>query len=215
MHAYASDSEDRRLAPWIIAICSIGVAFVYAAVSQRFQISLPWWCETPSIMLVYGLSHWAYDSWLWKRKFLGFALSKIPDCGGTWFGELTSSHDRGTKFEGTLLVHQTWTHILVEFRTDSSLSFSRMAALNVTPGASQGLIYEYTNTPRVDATETMHAHRGFVFLRLSTDGRWLEGDYYTGRDRTNFGTMRLRLVSRKHLDVAGAKQHYLRLEKPA
>jgi hypothetical protein len=215
MHSYASDSIDRRLAPWVIALCAVGVAYLYYVVSYTYHFSLPWWVETPSIMLVYGLFHQVYDSWLWKGKLFGFRFSQIPNCNGTWYGELRSSYDGKTEVEGMLCVHQTWTKIAVEFRTGSSVSYSRMASLNVTPGASQGLIYEYTNDPRADAKETMHAHRGLSFLKLSADANWLEGDYYTGRDRTNFGTMRLRLVSRQRLDFSEAKNQHLILEKGA
>jgi SMODS-associating 2TM, beta-strand rich effector domain len=215
MHSYASDSLDRRFAPWIIAVGAISIAYLYFALSTKYQFSLPWWCETPSIMLVYGGFHWIYDSRLWKGRFLGLALSQIPNCNGTWHGELRSSYDGKTEIEGILLVHQTWTKIALEFRTGSSASYSRMASLNVTPGASQGLIYEYTNDPRAGAKETMHAHRGFSFLKVSADGNWLEGDYYTGRDRTNFGTIRLRLVSRQRLDLSEAKTQRLVLEKGA
>ncbi len=215
VHSYASDSIDRRLAPWVIAACAVLVAFFYEVLSRKYEFSLPWWCETPSIMLVYGVLHWAYDSKLWKKTIFGFPLSTIPNCNGTWYGKLHSSHDGRTKVDGMLVVHQSWTKILLEFRTDSSVSYSRMASLNVTPGASQGLIYEYTNDPRADAKETMHAHRGFSFLKLSADGHWLEGDYYTGRDRTNFGTMLLRLVSRDRLDLRDAQNQYSLLEKGA
>jgi hypothetical protein len=114
-----------------------------------------------------------------------------------------------------LVVHQTWSKILLEFRTDSSASYSRMASMNVAPGASEGLIYEYTNDPRADAKQTMHAHRGFAFLKPSIDGGWLEGDYYTGRDRVSFGTMRLRKVSRKRLDLKEAKNQFAHLKKAA
>lgn len=215
MHSYASDSIDRRVAPWGIAICAVFVAFLYGTLSNKFQFSLPWWCETPSIMLVYGLFHWIYDSWLWKGEILRFRLSRIPDCSGTWYGQLRSSHHGETEIEGMLVVHQTWSKIVLEFRTDSSASYSRMASLNVTPGASAGLIYEYTNDPRADAKETMHAHRGFAFLKLATDGKCLEGDYYTGRDRTNYGTMSLWLVSRKRLDLQETKRQYSGMTKGA
>jgi len=58
MHSYASDSTDRRVAPWVIAICAVGVAYLYAVLARTYRFSLPWWCEMPSIMLVYGLLHW-------------------------------------------------------------------------------------------------------------------------------------------------------------
>lgn len=215
MHSYASDSIDRRVAPWVIAISAVGVAFLYGALSSRLQFSVPWWFETPSIMLAYGFLHWAYDSWLWKTKISGLPLSRIPDCNGTWFGTLRSSHHGGTEIEAMLFVHQKWSKIVLELRTDSSTSYSRMASLNVSPGPSEGLVYEYTNDPRANARDTMHAHRGFAFLKLSADGKRLEGDYYTGRDRANFGSIRLRQVCKKCLDLEEAKDLYSRLEKGA
>jgi hypothetical protein len=208
LHAYASDSLDRRIVPWVIAVTAVGIAYFYAVVTEAVGWSLPWWCEVPSILGVYGLLYWVYDSWGWKWAPCGLRLSQIPDCGGTWYGEINSTHAGGTKGEGMLIVHQTWMRILLEFRTDSSGSFSRMAAMNVRPGPSQGLIYEYANEPRATATGTMHAHRGFTFLKLSADGEWLEGDYYSGRDRAKQGTLRLRRVSRRPLGLAQAKRAF-------
>jgi hypothetical protein len=111
-----------------------------------------------------------------------------------------------------LFVHQTWSKIVCEFQTDSSVSYSRLASLNVTPGPSEGLVYEYTNDPRSDAAETMHAHRGFAFLRMTADRRRLEGDYYTGRDRANYGTMQLRRVSSRRISFQSASDCFKRME---
>jgi hypothetical protein len=35
----------------------------------------------------------------------------------------------------------------------------------------------------------MHAHRGTAVLKLSDDGKELSGEYYSGRDRQNYGTL--------------------------
>ncbi len=53
------------------------------------------------------------------------------------------------------------------------------------------LDYEYVNEPNAHAVEGMHMHRGTARLVLSEDGRVLEGEYYTGRDRKSHGTLRL------------------------
>jgi len=87
-----------------------------------------------------------------------------------------------------------------------------MACFNVTPGASEGLVYEYANDPRPDATVTMHAHRGLAFLRLSVDGKQMQGDYYTGRDRANYGSMQLRRLSPKRLDFQVARNCFKQME---
>jgi hypothetical protein len=88
-----------------------------------------------------------------------------------------------------------------------------MAAINVTPGSSQGLVYEYMNDPHATAVETMHAHRGFAALKRSADGEWLEGDYYTGRDRASQGHLRLRRVSSRPIDRNIAKAIHAKLQK--
>jgi hypothetical protein len=88
-------------------------------------------------------------------------------------------------------VHQTWTNLCVEFESKTSRSYSVMAAVNVTPGPTEGLTFQYTNAPRHGATETMNAHVGLNHLRLSPDGKTLEGDYFSGRGRQTFGSMKL------------------------
>jgi hypothetical protein len=105
-------------------------------------------------------------------------------------------------------IHQTWSNICVEFESATSRSFSRMAALNVTPGATQGLVYEYTNEPRGDAPVTMHAHPGFASHRMAPDGQTMEVDYYTGRGRETHGTMRLRRICRGRLSRDEAARLY-------
>jgi hypothetical protein len=208
MHSYSSDSLDRRIALWVIAAFAVAVAFLYGVLSRRFAFSLPWWCETPSIILLYGLFHWVYDSWFWRKKVIGLRLSQIPNCSGTWFGKLRSTHGGGTEIDGVLVVQQTWSKIALAFRTDSSASYSRMAAVNVMPGALEGLVYEYVNDPRADASPTMHSHRGLAFLKLSRDCTCLEGEYYSGRDRGNCGTMKFYKVSPHRVDPAEARNKY-------
>ena len=54
------------------------------------------------------------------------------------------------------------------------------------------LTYEYHNEPLPGATGTMHAHRGSATLRLAENGNALEGEYFSGRDRANYGAIHLR-----------------------
>jgi hypothetical protein len=48
------------------------------------------------------------------------------------------------------------------------------------------LVYQYENQPLANATRTMHMHYGTAMLRFS-NGEYLAGDYYAGRDRRTFG----------------------------
>jgi len=213
MHSYASDSTDRNIAPWVIAAIAIVMAFMYSAVIDWRQIRIPWWVETPSIMSVYGIVYWLYNRHAWKWRLFGFRLSEIPDLNGTWFGELHSNHGEGTKLCGMMHIHQTWIGICVEFDAQKSRSYSVMAAVNVTPGPTEGLTFQYTNAPRHDAVATMNAHVGLNHLRLSPDGRTLEGDYFSGRGRQTFGRMKLMRVGPTRMTYEQAESAFENLLK--
>ena len=207
MHSYASDSNDRKIAPWVIVGIAVVVAFSYSAFVAWRKIEVPWWVETPSIMSAYGAVYWVYNKFGWKWRLGRFCFSEIPDYSGTWFGEIHSDHANGTKVFGMMHVHQSWTNLCVEFETKTSRSFSVMAAVNVTPGPTEGLTFQYTNAPRHGATETMNAHVGLNHLRLSPDGKSVEGEYFSGRGRQTSGSMKLVWVGRERMthDQASVK----------
>lgn len=210
MHSYASDSADRKVAPWVIAGLAVVVAFAYSAFVAWRKIEVPWWVETPSIMSAYGLVYWLYNQHGWKWRIGPFRLSEIPDFSGTWFGELSSNHGEGTKVFGMMHLHQTWSSLCVEFEFEKSRSYSVMAAVNVTPGPTEGLTFQYSNTPRHHATDTMNAHVGFNHVRLSPDGKALEGDYFSGRGRQTIGTMKLMRIGQERLTFEQAQRQFKR-----
>ena len=213
MHSYASDSYDRKVAPWVIVGIAVVVAFAYSAVVAWRKIEVPWWVETPSIMLVYGIVYWLYNNRAWKWRLWGWRLSEILEFSGTWFGDIHSNHAEGTKLQGMMHVHQTWTDLCVEFDFQESRSYSVMAAVNVTPGSTEGLTFQYTNAPRHDATAAMNMHVGFNHFRLSPDGKALEGDYFSGRGRQTFGWMKLVRIGQERVTYEQAEAKYNRLTK--
>jgi len=213
MHSYASDSNDRRIAPWVIGGIAVVVAFLFSAFVEWQKIKVPWWVETPSIMSAYGIVYWLYNRYGWKWRLFGFRFSEIPDFSGTWFGELHSNHANGTKIHSIVHIHQTWTNLCVKFESQTSRSYSVMAAVNVTPGPTEGLTFHYTNTPRHDATDTMQSHAGFNHLRLLPDGKTLEGDYFSGRGRQTFGSMKLVRIGPEPMTYQQAEAKYNRLAK--
>ena len=208
MHAYASDSIDRKVVPWVIAAVAVATAYLYSGIITWLKWEIPWWVEAPSILSVYGLGHWVYSRHVWRRHVLGLKLSSIPDFSGTWFGRLESSDPHVAELAGMMTIHQTWTNICVEFECEKSRSFSLMAVVNVTPGMTEGLTFEYANSPRHDATETMNAHVGLNHLRLSPGGETLEGDYFSGRGRQTFGRMTLRRVGVDRMSFERAQEIY-------
>ena len=176
MHAYATD-EDRTKMTVYLALCAVMLGQGSSYLIALFGSGLPGWLAAPSTMTLFGLLFWAFNKYAWRWKIRSFRLSAIPDLGGTWAGVVHSSHDdKDTPV--AVYISQTWLKIRVRLESERSSSTSAMAALNTDEAASeQGLKYEYLNEPVATAVPTMHIHRGTVHLRLSPDGKILEGNY--------------------------------------
>src|SRR5437660_1663726 len=86
---------------------------------------------------------------------------------------------------GTYRTQQNWTHLLVQLTADQSESESIVASMAVEEAIV--LTYQYRNTPKPGAKDTMHAHMGTGVLKLSANRTEFSGEYYSGRDRANQG----------------------------
>jgi hypothetical protein len=154
---------------------------------------LPWWFEAPSVLGFYALYFKVFDTKLWRLSVCRRVhLVSTPDISGTWNGYVSSSFDaNGERYDATMVILQTWTHL--DVRLSTRLSESRSIIATISTGYSSGrlLHYEYLNEPRPGAPSTMHIHHGTARVNVSSDNKILEGDYYTGRDRQTFGVLRL------------------------
>ena len=90
MHSYASDSNDRKVAPWVIGGIAVIVAFLFSALVEWQKIKVPWWIETPTIMTTYGIVYWLYNRFGWKWRVCDIHFSEIPNFSGTWYVLLIS-----------------------------------------------------------------------------------------------------------------------------
>jgi hypothetical protein len=79
----------------------------------------------------------------------------------------------------------------VYLETEHSTSRSLAASLLLNQPEGPTLIYQYRNEPKPNAEKTMHAHMGTALLRLK-NAECMEGEYYSGRDRQNYGSLILR-----------------------
>lgn len=169
------------------------LALAWGWIQQRFAIAVPWWFDTPAVFGFYGLLYVGLDAWAWHLPRLA-TLLRVPDLRGTWRGTIKTSRDEfQDEHAVTVVITQSWSMMRIVLEGPSSSSHS--IAAHVTEGGGTEpyeIVYEYVNMPRASAPTTMHAHRGTAHLRLSSDERVLEGDYYTGRDRQNFGHLVLR-----------------------
>lgn len=193
MHPYATDSSETKTVPLYLAALSVVAAYVLHVILEKYKIEVPWWIDAPSVVGFYGLLYTAFDKWLWKTGIVrALGLVKLPDLNGVWTGHVASSFDaHAHKHEAQISIRQSWTRISVALKTDKSRSHSLIGGIITQNSAANVLNYEYANEPRADAKDTMHAHRGTarLVLGITDDMCVLEGDYYTGRDRQNYGSL--------------------------
>lgn len=221
MHPYISDCFDRKYGITILvvfaAILAYGCHISIAAVEEAYGISLPWYVEIPGISCLYGFLYSAYRRLFWRVRYKWLKFSNIPNLNGSWFGELYSSHDStqplAKSYYCMLVIKQNWDQILIEFRTETSTSFSDVAAIMMCEGKTIELRYEYFNKPKELCVDTMHPHGGAVYLEINTTFTELKGGYYTNRKPPTCGEMSFRRVSVIREDFHAAKTKYIAIAK--
>lgn len=193
MHLYSTDSNERRVVPFLLAALSIALAWMLSGFLAATQLSVPWWVDAPSSMGFYGALYALFDRRLWRNPFIRrLGLVRVPNLAGRWRGYLTSSFDEHVKhLYVEVQIFQTWTQISIVLSTATSQSRSCVAAIQAADPDSIALIYQYENQPQASAPKTMHMHYGTAMLRIS-NGSLLTGDYYAGRDRGTFGRISCR-----------------------
>jgi hypothetical protein len=188
MHGYSTDSGERRIVPLLLAGAAVTLAWVSSRILSAVHVLPPWWLDAPSSLGFYGVLYFLFDRILWRiRFFRKLGLVRVPNLAGHWRGYLLSSFDGHSKHYGLMIdIFQSWTQVAVFLMTETSVSRSSAAMIQIDIPDGIALIYQYQNQPLADATKTMHMHYGTAVLRLS-DADCLTGEYYAGRDRRTFG----------------------------
>lgn len=189
MHSYSIDTQERKNILLFLAAISIFLSWSVYRVLNNYQIILPWCVEIPSILFFYGLLFVIFDKWGWNifRK-IGFV--KTPNLNGKWDGHLkTSFNEHASGIKATLKIFQTWTKIKITLLTEQSSSYSETASFVIEAPEGKYLSYQYINEPKPNSTKTMSIHRGTVRILFNEKENTLVGEYYSGRDRQNFGSL--------------------------
>ena len=192
MHDYAIDSRERVFVVRILFMASALVAGVSVALIPSDLLPTRWLLPIPSIALVFGVSYWAFDNWLWRWQVLRvLRLISVPDLRGTWTGTVASSYTEFQKAQPvTVTIEQTWTKIVVRLNSAESRSWSLTASILTNSPEGLVLTYLFDNQPEAESARTMERFRGTTVLaHVATDR--LEGHYYTGRGRGTHGSLRL------------------------
>ena len=185
MHSYTTDTEKTVIFSWI-AIISVVASLALYSFFKYINIEVPWFIDAPSVAGFYGIFYKIFDEWFWKK------ITKIPDLTGSWKGKVITSYDKQKKeYPAELSIKQTWSHISLVLTTENSRSGSCLAMISTKNADGSKIHYAYENKPRHNAVSTMKQHDGTASLILmkNSDKTILEGDYYTGRDRKNIGTL--------------------------
>ena len=196
MHAYATDSEERKYIPFFVAALAIAVSYGVSVLAAKANLALPFWLPSLDTIGVYGLFLWLFDEYVWRWPLLhALGAVRVPVLMGTWQANAVPVETDGVSkgltapSELRVQIRQRWLSISISGEAKLS-HFSSVSGYIDTKGEPV-LGYVYVNEPAVSAPATMQIHRGTVRLVLSDDGKTLKGDYYSGRSRQNIGTFEL------------------------
>jgi hypothetical protein len=192
MHPYGTDSNERQYIPLILAGLAIAAALLLSYLLDTFSIQIPWWIDAPSTMGFYGIFYSLFNKRIWKMELLrDIGLVKVPVLEGLWKGTITTSFDEhASTHEVEIQIRQKWTQIAINLQGKDSTSHTLAATLLTESPQGIVLSYQYRNEPLPQAVDAMQIHHGTARLTLSNTGR-LEGEYYSGRGRRNYGSMSL------------------------
>src|SRR5260370_5718766 len=184
MHGYSTDSREWRVVALCLASAAIALAWVSFKILALLHFSLHWWLDAPSTVGFYGALYALFDHNLWRNRVVRkLGLVRVPNLTGCWRGYLLSSFDGHVKRHDLMInIFQSWTQISVFLTTETSMSRSCAAVIQVDYPDGLSLTYQYQNQPVANAMRTMHMHYGTATLRVPDDDT-LTGDYYAGRDR--------------------------------
>ncbi len=189
MHYYVSNIDKKLKILFYIVVVSL---LLNTLLKNFFENIIPNISFTITPFAIFTVLYIVYDKYLWKLPY----LSDLPDLNGKWKGELTSSFDNfDNRIDIDVSINQTSSKILVRLQTVNSSSESVNLSMNNKETGQYEIIYNYQNMPTPDSPDTMHIHRGTVWLLFNKedDKEIMEGRYFTDRERQgNYGSITLK-----------------------
>jgi len=202
MHPYVTDSRERDIVPLFIAALSIVCGWTLNRILASYVTRDLWWIDVPSVFGFYKMIYTIFDNHIWRwPMFRKIGLVKIPDLNGRWRGYVSSSFDKTATTKSVVVnIRQSWTRMSIKLQTETSQSHSLIGSILTEQPAGITMSYEYINEPKPNAPDTMHSHRGTARLMVLNRGNILAGEYYTGKDRLNYGLIHLERSQMKHVN---------------
>lgn len=210
MHTYSTDNEKRPtvygLLGFVAYLFVLGIGWAMSLLASGLPAiaggTISWGFAFAALSALFSRFGWKTTIARWT------GASRVPDCSGEWAGYIKTAYggqiDDGALHESndpeaemqrvaaSLYIDQTWRKISVHLSTADSESDSTGATILTKEGRWPSLTYQYANEPDVDTEDSMMSHDGTADLSLKQNGEQnvLEGFYYTGPSRENYGEMR-------------------------
>lgn len=197
MNPYTTNSDEYKKIHLLLAVLSILSAYLLGK-GLAWQNINYWWIDYPSVAGFYGFYFYLFNHHLWNTSVLTIIkLIKTPDLNGRWQGFIESSFDEFTsKKDVQVTISQTWTKICIKLQSEQSRSRSEVCGMVLEENNEATIVYSYISEPISKAPQTMKIHKGTISFCLNKNQNELTGDYYTGRDRSNYGTISIKRGSR-------------------
>lgn len=190
LHSYSCDTKDRYAVHIYLILISIGLVFIIQFGLNALNRDIPWWFGVPGIFGIYGSIYYVFANFLWKCSFLRVIFFiKTPIVAGVYAGTLQSSHDKFSSDKKIEIeIWQSWGKILISLKTESSQSFSHTCSIATEDHPIPTISYLYLNEPSMGSVDSMEIHYGMCMLDFN--GNDLNGEFFTGRGRQTYGTIK-------------------------
>lgn len=209
MHTYSTDNDNRPRVYGVLGLAAYLVALAVGWSTTMLSAVLP---AVAGVSISWGLGFalllTVFSRYGWKSRVVqATGASKVPNFNGEWEGYVKTSYeghipdealhksnnpdDDMQRIAATLHINQTWRKISIYLEADNSHSDSTGATVLTEDGRWPSLNYQYENDPNPDSEEFMARHYGTADLALKGEDSVdiLEGFYYTGPGRENYGEM--------------------------
>lgn len=209
MHTYSTDNDNRTVVYGLLGVVAWFLIVWIGQATSLLASSVPALAGgTISWGVAFAGLSTVFSRIGWKTKIARITgASKSPDFSGGWDGYIQTSYDGDIpdsalhesndpaadmqRVAASLHIEQTWREISIHLSTDNSESDSTGATVLTKDGRWPSLTYQYGNKPEADTEPSMASHDGTADLSLKQKGTpdVLEGFYYTGPSRDNYGKM--------------------------
>ena len=139
---------------------------------------------------IYAFLYAWFNSKLWSWPLVSKYI-KVPNLSGQWSVEGRTCSGEGFEWKGKMIIIQSWDKVRIRLQTITSNSDSITASIIYEDGIGYRLIYNYQNTPKLNEEKKMELHTGYAEIDFNHDLLSGVGEYFNGRGRNTFGTMKI------------------------